>query len=225
LSRRLALFDLDHTLLSGDSDEEWLKFLVSLGAVDASRGEVANADMMRRYREGSVGVQEFCEFFLQPYPDHPMERLLEWRERYFGERILPRIPRAARELVAAHEGDLVAVVTATNRFLTERIVGEFGVRHLVATEPEIRDGRFTGRVSGTPSFREGKVARVDAWLADRGEALAHFDESWFYSDSANDLPLLERVTHPVAVDPDPRLAAVALERGWRILELRREPAA
>ena len=217
---RLALFDLDNTLLTGDSDDEWFDFLVERGAVDRATESAAHAELVGRYREGRVGTLEFCEYFLQLFVPHEMAALLAWREKYIREWIVPRIPDSARALLARHRGDLVVIATATNRFLTEPIAAELGVAHLIATEPELRDGRFTGKVSGTPSFREGKVVRVEAWLAARGQSLRDFTQSWFYSDSINDRPLLERVTHPVAVDPDPQLSRLALERGWQVLSLR-----
>ena len=217
----LALFDLDNTLLTGDSDDEWFDFLVERGAVDRQTETAAHAELVGRYREGRAGTLEFCEFFLRFFVPHERSQLLAWRDAYMQERIVPRIPDSARELLARHRADLVVIATATNRFLTEPIAAELGVAHLIATEPELRDGRFTGKVSGTPSFREGKALRVEEWLAARGQSLAVFSKSWFYSDSINDRPLLERVTHPVAVDPDPQLARLARERGWQILALAR----
>jgi len=217
---RLALFDLDNTLLTGDSDDEWFNFLAARGAVDRASESAAHAELVGRYRQGSVGTLEFCEFFLRFFVPHDRATLLAWRDAYMRERIVPRIPASARELLARHCDDLVVIATATNRFLTEPIAREFGVEHLIATEPEMRGGRFTGKVLGTPSFREGKATRVEQWLAARGQPLAEFAESWFYSDSINDRPLLERVTHPVAVDPDERLKKLALEREWRVISLR-----
>jgi HAD superfamily hydrolase (TIGR01490 family) len=152
---------------------------------------------------------------------HEIRTLLAWRETYLRERIVPRIPAAARGLLEKHRGDLVIVVTATNRFLTEPIAEELGVENLIATEPEMRDGRFTGEVAGTPSFREGKVVRVNEWLRARGHALEAFDESWFYSDSINDAPLLGAVSHPVVVDPGAQLEKLATGREWPILRLQR----
>ena len=218
---RLALFDLDNTLLTGDSDDEWFYFLAERGIVNRTTEVAAHADLARRYREGKAGTLEFCEFFLRFFVPHDRATLLAWRDKYLRERILPRIPDSARELLASHGGDLVVIATATNRFLTEPIAAELGVAHLIATEPELRNERFTGKVSGTPSFREGKAVRVEEWLVARGRALADFSESWFYSDSINDRPLLERVTRPVAVDPDPQLERLARERGWPVLRLSR----
>jgi len=222
LTRELVLFDLDHTLLDGDSDVEWLNFLIEEGAVDRAAEEAANAEMARRYREGTVGTLDFVRFYLRTLAAHPMERLVEWRSRYLARSIRPRIPAAARTLVAEHQrnGALVAIITATNRFLTELTALDLAVDHLIATEPEMRDGRFTGDYTGTPSFREGKVTRLEEWLAARRAKLADFAVSRFYSDSINDAPLLERVTHPVAVNPDARLERLATERNWPILRMR-----
>lgn len=179
--------------------------------------------MARRYREGSVDTLEFVRFYLRTLVPHPMPRLLAWRGLYLERAIRPRIPAVARALVAGHQrkGALVAIITATNRFLTELTALELGVEHLIATEPEMREGRFTGDCSGTPAFREGKVTRLEEWLALRGTALRDFRVSRFYSDSINDVPLLERVTHPVAVDPDARLERLAAERSWPVLRLHR----
>jgi HAD superfamily hydrolase (TIGR01490 family) len=212
---RLAVFDLDNTLLTGDSDDEWFNFLAAEGALDRAAGEAGKEDIVRRYREGSVGTHEFCEYFLQLFVPHEIPALLAWRERYIRDWIIPRIPDAARRLLDGHRDGLLVIATATNRFLTEPIAQALGVEHLIATEPEMRGGRFTGKVLGTPSFREGKATRTLEWLAERGQPLAGFAESWFYSDSINDRPLLELVTHPVAVDPDPHLKRLAQERGWR----------
>ena len=218
---RLALFDLDNTLLTGDSDDEWFNFLVAEGVLELAAEEAQKAEIVRRYRDGSVGELEFCEFFLRLFVPHEMPTLLAWREKYMRDWILPRIPDAARRLLDSHRGDLVVIATATNRFLTEPIARELGVEHLIATEPEIRAGRFTGKVTGTPSFREGKAQRTREWLAARGQALGDFSETWFYSDSINDRPLLELVTHPVAVDPDAKLLSLAKEFLWRVLTLTR----
>ena len=221
---RLALFDLDHTLLNGDSDVEWLAFLIEEGAAPPSAVQ-ANEEMTGRYRNGAAGTLEYVRFYLRFYPPHDMPTLLAWREKFLETRIIPRIPDAARRLVESHRNDLAAIITATNRFLTEPIAAALGVEHLIATEPQIVDDHFTGDVVGVPCMREGKVTRLEAWLQASRASLATFAESWFYSDSINDLPLLERVTHPVAVDPDSNLEKIARKRDWRMLTLRAEPAA
>ncbi|MDW8468974.1 MAG: HAD family hydrolase [Burkholderiales bacterium] len=219
---RLALFDLDHTLLAGDSDYEWGQFLVDRGVLAREEYEAQNAAFYAQYKAGTLDIHEFLGFALRPLADHSDADLARWHDEFMAERIRPMISARARALVREHldAGDLCAIVTATNRFVTAPIAREFGVPHLVATEPERANGRYTGRVAGTPCFREGKVRRVEEWLAARGRTLADFAESAFYSDSHNDLPLLERVTRPVAVDPDPRLAAVARARGWPVISLR-----
>lgn len=218
----LALFDLDNTLLAGDSDYEWGQFLVDRGVLDRDSYEAQNAAYFEQYKAGTLDIHEYLGFALRPLAEHAPEELARWHEDFMRTRIAPMIGEAARELVRGHlaRGDLCAIVTATNSFVTAPIARAFGIAHLIATEPESRDGRFTGRVSGTPCFREGKIARVDAWLAARGHPLPAFAESAFYSDSHNDLPLLERVSRPVAVDPDPQLAAEAGQRGWPIISLR-----
>jgi HAD superfamily hydrolase (TIGR01490 family) len=220
----LALFDLDNTLLSGDTDVEWLDFLIEAGRLDAPlRGE--NLEMDRRYRSGEAGALEYVRFYLRFYARFTIAELIEHRDVFLRKRIEPRILPAARRLLQSHRQDLVAIITATNRFLTEPIAGLLGVEHLIATEPQIADGRFTGDIVGPPCMREGKVDRLEGWLGSRRVSLSSFDESWFYSDSVNDLPLLERVTHPVAVDPDAILKRTAHERGWRVITLREAPSA
>jgi len=218
----LALFDLDNTLLSGDSDYEWGQFLIDRGVVDRDFYESRNRDFYEQYKAGTLDIHEFLAFALDPLARHTPQELAVWHDGFMAERIRPMIGRAARDLVAKHidAGDLVAIVTATNAFVTTPIAREFGVPYLVATEPEMVNGRYTGRARGTPCFQAGKITRLDEWLASRGRTLASFADSWFYSDSMNDLPLLERVRHPVVVDPDPRLAATAAERGWPVISLR-----
>jgi len=218
----LALFDLDNTLLACDSDYEWGQFLVDRGVLDRQTYEAQNAAFYEQYKAGTLDIHEFLGFALRPLAEHTPEDLHRWHADFMATRILPAIAAAARALVRSHQeaGDLCAVVTATNSFVTAPIAREFGVPHLVATEPEQRAGRFTGRVAGIPCFREGKIVRVEAWLAAQGRRLQDFPQSVFYSDSHNDLPLLERVTRPIAVDPDPELAAVARARGWPAVSLR-----
>ena len=222
----LALFDLDNTLLSGDSDYEWGQFLVDQGVLDGTEYEAQNREYYEQYVAGTLDIHEFLGFALRPLARHEPEELARWHSEFMHARILPMITTGARALVARHAtaGDLCAIVTATNSFVTRPIAEEFGVPHLIATEPESVNGRFTGRVAGTPCFREGKVERVGDWLAGLGVALQSFAASTFYSDSHNDLPLLERVTEPVAVDPDPQLEAEAARRRWRVMSLRSQTA-
>jgi len=219
---RLVLFDLDNTLLAGDSDYEWGQFLVDRGVLERETYEAQNRAYYEQYAAGTLDIHEYLGFALRPLAAHEPADLARWHEEFMRLRIRPMMLPAAKALVRRHldAGDLCAVITATNSFITAPIAREFGVAHLLATDPESRDGRFTGRVAGTPCFRDGKIARLEQWLAAQRLDLAGFDESVFYSDSHNDLPLLERVTRPVAVDPDPRLAAEARQRGWAVLTLR-----
>ena len=218
----LALFDLDNTLLACDSDYEWGQFLVDRGVLERSAYEAQNAAFYEQYKAGTLDIHEFLGFALRPLAAHTPEDLERWHAGFMAARIRPAMTAASRALVRRHldAGDLCAVVTATNSFVTGPIAREFGVLHLVATEPERVAGRFTGRVAGLPCFKEGKIARVEQWLAGQGRGLREFAQSTFYSDSHNDLPLLELVSHPVAVDADPKLAAVARERGWPAVSLR-----
>ena len=220
---RLALFDLDNTLLTGDSDYEWGQFLVDRGVLDREAYEAQNREYYDQYVRGTLDIHEYLGFALRPLAAHSQAELEGWHAEFMRSRILPMITPAARELVLGHlrEGDLCAIITATNSFVTAPIAREFAVEHLIATEPERRGGRFTGRVAGTPCFREGKLARLDQWLAARARRLEDFAQSTFYSDSHNDLPLLRRVTRRVAVDPDEPLAAEAGRRGWAVSSRRR----
>lgn len=218
----LALFDLDNTLLAGDSDFEWAQFLIEQNVLDREVYEARNQAFYDQYKAGALDIHEFLDFQLKPLARHARSQLDAWRREFMQRKILPIVTLKGRELVKRHlqEADLVAIVTATNSFVTLPIAREFGVEHLIATEPEQVNGEFTGKVSGTPSFREGKIARLDAWLASRGFQWGDVTESRFYSDSLNDLPLLQRVSHPVAVDPDPTLKAHAERHGWPIISLR-----
>jgi HAD superfamily hydrolase (TIGR01490 family) len=220
---RLSLFDLDNTLLTGDSDYEWGQFLVDRGVLDRDAYEAQNRAYYEQYVRGTLDIHEYLGFALRPLAEHSPAQLAHWHAEFMRDRIRPMITPAARALVRGHlaDGDLCAIITATNSFVTAPIAREFGIAHLIATEAECRAGRFTGRVAGTPCFREGKLARLDEWLAGRGHGLADFAESVFYSDSHNDLPLLRRVTRPVAVDPDEPLAAEAARHGWAVISLRR----
>jgi len=218
---RLTLFDLDHTLLSGDSDVLWCDFLMDRGLLDRSVFSARNADMEARYKAGTVGVAEFANFYVGTLVDKSPADWEHERQEFLAKQVLPRIPRTARQLVRQHRaaGDLIVMTTATNRFITELTAAHFHIEHLLATEPEVVDGIFTGRTTGTLNMREGKVERMHHWLDARAESLDRF-HSTAYSDSINDLALLETVDEPVAVDPDPRLRAIAQERGWRVLSLR-----
>lgn len=215
----LALFDLDHTLLDGDSDSLWGRYLVRQGVLDGEEYRQASAKYHAAYVSGELDIHEFLAFGLSPLKDHSPAQLEAWRARFVQESILPRIPEASRALLARHAGHTRIIITTTNSFVTAPIAAAFGVEALIATEPEQQDGRYTGRVAGAPCFREGKVAKLRAWLAERGHTAG---ETWFYSDSHNDLPLLEQVTHPTAVNPDEVLARVARERGWPVMQLKLE---
>lgn len=219
---RLALFDLDNTLLAGDSDFEWAQFLIEQGVLDQEVYEARNQEFYDQYKAGTLDIHEFLDFQLKPLARHPRSQLDLWHQAFMRQKILPIITEKGRELVRQQlrDADLVAIITATNSFVTTPIAREFGVVHLIATEPEQVMGEFSGKVSGIPSFREGKIARLDNWLASRGIRWENVSESWFYSDSLNDLPLLQRVSKPVAVDPDPTLKAHAQTHGWPIISLR-----
>jgi HAD superfamily hydrolase (TIGR01490 family) len=218
----LALFDLDHTLLTIDSDEAWVEFLIEQGTLDRATFERANHDLISRYRAGEATSVEFTHFYLSTLVDRDQSTLGQWHADYLQRKIRPAIPAAARALLERHraDGHLLILTTATSRFITAPIARELGLENLIATEPEINEGSFTGRIAGTPNLREGKVTRLEAWLGERGLTLSAFRQSWFYSDSVNDLPLLLRVTHPVAVNADPALAAVARERGWPQIDIK-----
>jgi HAD superfamily hydrolase (TIGR01490 family) len=212
----LALFDLDHTLLPHDSDERWVEFLLAHGKLDPIAFERANRELAARYIRGEAGALEFTEFYISTLRQFTPEELAELNGSFMRECVLPVIPQAARELIGTHasRGHLMVLTTAVSRFITAPIARELGFDNVIATEPEIRNGRYTGRVAGMPNMREGKVERLLEWLSGRGMALSDFSESWFYSDSQNDLPLLSHVTHPVAVNADPVLAAHARHQGW-----------
>jgi HAD superfamily hydrolase (TIGR01490 family) len=218
----LALFDLDNTLLAGDSDFEWAQFLIGKGVLDREVHEARNIEFYDQYKAGTLDIHAFLDFQLAPLARHTRVELDAWHREFVATRIRPQIGAAARALVEKHRaaGDLLAIVTATNSFVTGPIALEFGIPHLIATIPAQENGRFTGKPRGMPSFREGKITRVDAWLESHGLWLGSFEQSWFYSDSHNDLPLLEKVTNPVAVDADATLAQVAVERGWPHISLR-----
>ena len=214
----LAIFDLDNTLLAGDSDYLWGQFLGEIGAVDRDAYERENERFYADYRAGRLDIIAFLAFSLRPLAEHSPADLAAWRARFMREKIEPCITAGAERLVERHRkaGDTLMIITATNAFVTAPIARRLGIDELIATEPEMDGERYTGRVSGTPSFREGKVERLQQWLDEHDAVL---DGATFYSDSHNDLPLLEMVTHPVAVDPDDVLAAHARTRGWPIISL------
>lgn len=218
----LALFDLDNTLLAGDSDFEWAQFLISKGVLDREVHEARNLAFYEDYKAGTLDIHAFLKFQLAPLARHDRRQLDAWHREFMATRILPLITPSARQLVARHrdDGDLCVLVTATNSFVTGPICREFGIPHLIATVPACEDGRFTGAPRGIPAFKEGKIKRLNLWFEEMGLWWGAFEHSTFYSDSHNDLPLLERVTHPVAVDPDDTLRAHAAARGWPILSLR-----
>lgn len=215
----LALFDLDNTLLAGDSDHAWGEFLVDEGLVDQDEYRRANDRFYQQYLNGELDIFQYQRFTLEPLSRHNMDELLSWRARFVDTRVRPMLQERAHALVEKHrrQGHTLVIITATNRFVTEPIAGLLGIEHLIATEPEIVNGRFTGEVAGVPSFREGKVTRLQEWLDQHGQNL---EGAWFYSDSHNDLPLLQSVSHPVAVDPDPVLEQHAREAGWPVISLR-----
>lgn len=219
----LAIFDLDNTLIAGDSDYLWGQYLVERGIVDGDAYARENQRFYDEYVRGVLDIHEFLRFSLQPLAENPRPRLLEWREAFMAEKIRPILLPRARALLESHRqrGHYLLIITATNHFVTEPIAAEFGVDHLIATDPELVDGRYTGEVAGIPSFREGKVRRLTRWLEQTGRNLAG---SHFYSDSHNDLPLLELVSSPVAVDPDETLRQHAELRGWPVISLRDHPA-
>jgi HAD superfamily hydrolase (TIGR01490 family) len=219
---KLALFDLDGTLIEGDSDHAFGEFMVALGWVDRAEHQRRNDEFYRHYQAGTLDIAAYIDFATAPWRNRPPAEQQLASRRFMAEVMRPQIRPEALALVAAHQqaGDLVAIVTATNEFITRPIADAFGVANLLAVELE-RDAtcRVTGRIRGVPSFREGKIARVDHWLAAQGRCWGDFERTLFYSDSTNDLPLLERASEPVATHPSPALEAIALERGWRILRL------
>ena len=215
----LALFDLDNTLIAGDSDYLWGCFLVEQGIVDGKLYESENQRFYDLYKIGKLDIHEFHKFQLKILTQHSMETLEQWRSRYIEEKITPVLLTKAEALIEQHrqQQDTLVVITATNRFITGPIAELYNIQHLLATEPEIINGRYSGAITGVPCFQDGKVEQLESWLEARQLTL---DDSWFYSDSHNDLPLLNRVSHPVAVDPDEILKQHAGEHGWPVISLR-----
>jgi len=214
----LALFDLDETLIAGDSDYEWGSHLVSIGKVDASYYASENERFYKEYLAGTLDVHEFLKFALLPLANNSFDKLCEWRADYIEQRIKPIIKPKAYDLIAKHRdaGDHLMIVTATNSFITEPTKEIFGMHNLIATEPEMKNGNFTGEVDGTPSYGPGKVVRLKEWLKDSNHTL---EGSYFYSDSRNDIPLLELVSHPIAVDADEKLSEHAAKNHWQQISL------
>ena len=222
--RTLALFDLDNTLLGGDSDFEWAQFLIKKGVVDPELQAAKNAEFYADYKAGTLDIHAFLDFQLAPLARHPRAQLDAWHCEFMADHVRPIMLANACALVQRHLAldHLCAIVTATNAFVTGDIAREFGIPHLIATIPGCRDGQFTGQPVGTPSFQRGKIERVEAWLESLGLWQGSFTERWFYSDSHNDLPLLEWSTRPVAVDADDTLTAQAAANSWPIITLRDE---
>ena len=222
---QLALFDLDYTLLPCDSDYEWGQFLARIGVVDSEHYAKQNERFYQDYKDGKLDIHAFLRFALKPLSEHSRAQLKDWHDAFMKEVIHGQLRQQALDLVKRHQdaGDLCCVITATNSFVTRPIVESFGIEHLIATEPATIDNdplaNFTGQVKGIPNFREGKVRNLHAWLATQNLSFDQMPHSYFYSDSMNDLPLLEEVSNPVATNPDERLRAEAEKRHWPILEL------
>lgn len=218
----LALFDLDHTLIPIDSDHEWGEFLVRIGAVDPVEFKRRNDAFYEQYKLGTLDPVEYLEFALGNLARFPRAELDAMHARFMDEVILPNIRPEARALLARHHdaGDVVCIITATNRYVTAPIAAALGVKHLIAAVPEEdADGRLTGKLLGVPTSGHGKVVHTHAWLEKMGTPLTSFGSSHFYSDSHNDIPLLSVVTHPVATNPNTVLADHATSRGWPLLHL------
>ena len=222
LKQNLALFDLDNTLLAGDSDYSWSLFLIGEGLLDAKTHQARNEQFYEDYKNGTLDIYAFLEFQLKPLSQHAKKFLDELHLKYMDKVIRPMMTQKAQALVDKHKaaGDLCLVITATNSFVTKPIATAYGIEHLIGTDPEMVNGEYTGGVAGVPSFKEGKVTRINQWLEARGMQLSDFETSYFYSDSHNDLPLMNLVTHPVAVDADETLSAYAKQQGWPLISLR-----
>lgn len=222
MKQNLALFDLDNTLLAGDSDYSWSLFLIEQGLLDASSHRARNEQFYQDYRNGNLDIDKFLEFQLKPLSQYPIAFLDTLHLKFMQEVIRPMMTTKAQDLVNKHQaaGDLCLIITATNSFVTKPIAEAYGIKHLIGTDPEMIDGRYTGGVSGVPSFQAGKVIRINQWLADRQQQLSDFETSYFYSDSHNDLPLMKLVTNPVAVDADETLTEYAKAQHWPHISLR-----
>ncbi|CAN6132869.1 SerB Phosphoserine phosphatase [Methylophilaceae bacterium] len=222
MKQNLALFDLDNTLLAGDSDYNWSLFLIKQGLLDEKTHHERNEQFYLDYKNGNLDIYKFLAFQLKPLSEHSVADLNALHAKYMDSVIRPMMTKKAQDLVNQHkaQGDLCLVITATNSFVTKPIAQAYGIAHLIGTDPEMVNGAYTGGVAGVPSFQEGKVTRLKLWLAERGQVLADFEQSYFYSDSHNDLPLMKLVTHPVAVDADAKLTDYAQQHGWPHISLR-----
>lgn len=222
MKQNLALFDLDNTLLAGDSDYNWSLFLIRQGLLDEKTHHERNEQFYLDYKNGNLDIYKFLAFQLKPLSEHSMADLNALHAKYMDSVIRPMMTQKAQDLVNQHkaQGDLCLVITATNSFVSKPIAQAYGIAHLIGTDPEMVNGAYTGGVAGVPSFQEGKVTRLKQWLAERGQQLADFEQSYFYSDSHNDLPLMKLVTHPVAVDADAKLTDYAQQHGWPHISLR-----
>lgn len=222
LTQNLALFDLDNTLLAGDSDYNWSLFLIGEGLLDAAVHQERNEQFYQDYKNGNLDIVKFLAFQLKPLSQHPVKFLDELHLKFMDKVIRPMMTQKSQDLVNKHkaQGDLCLIITATNSFVTKPIATAFGIEHLIGTDPEMVNGEYTGSVSGVPSFQAGKVTRINQWLAERNQKLSDFETSYFYSDSHNDLPLMKLVTNPVAVDADETLSAYAKQQHWPLISLR-----
>ncbi|MGY0216982.1 histidinol-phosphatase [Endozoicomonadaceae bacterium StTr2] len=216
----LAIFDLDNTLIAGDSDYLWGKFLTEHELVDVQAYREGNEKFYGQYERGALDIDAYLEFCLAPLAANDMETLAGWHQSFMAEKIRPIMLEKAKALIAHHQqkGDTLLVITATNGFITGPIVAEFGIDHMLAIDAEIKDGRYTGQYVGIPTYQQGKVTRLDQWLQQHPQH--NLTGSYFYSDSHNDVPLLEKVTYPIVVDPDQKLEETARERGWEVISLR-----
>jgi len=222
MKQNLALFDLDNTLLAGDSDYNWSLFLINQGLLDAKTHQERNEQFYLDYKNGHLDIYKFLEFQLKPLSQHPVKFLDALHVKFMDQVIRPMMTKKAQNLVDKHkaQGDLCLIITATNSFVTKPIASAYGIENLIGTDPEMLDGQYTGGVTGVPSFQEGKVTRINQWLAARDQTLSSFETSYFYSDSHNDLPLMKLVTNPVAVDADATLTEYAQQQGWPHISLR-----
>jgi len=218
---KLAIFDLDNTLLNGDSDVAWGEYLIELGVRDEQVYRQTNLKFYQDYLDGCLDIRAFQRFQLKVLTEYPLETLLQWRADFITKKIVPLMLPKAQALIAEHRQNnaQLLIITATNRFITQPIAEKLGISELIATEPEMRNNSYTGDIVGEPSYAQGKVVRLEQWLTERNWVFKEI-ETWFYSDSHNDLPLLRKVTHPIAVDADEKLRAEATQRHWSIMSLR-----